>query len=130
MQFNLFSLFVFTTVAAIGCAIARLPIDPVAKACPIFALIVCYYGWAVRNHKYPNPRRQPQLPPSRTRRMLQVCIDASIYAMVLFSNNQTSRQFSLQLLWYAMALGFPGLLGFRVWYALKPDPKSLATQLT
>ncbi len=128
MQFNLFSLFVLTTVAAVGCAIARLPIDPMAKAFPIFAVVVCYVGWAVRNHKYPDPRQQPASRPlSRTRRWLQVGIHAPMYAFLLYGNNRWPPQIRFQILWYLMATCFACLFAFQVWYAVKPDPQPVTT---
>ena len=137
MQFNLFSLFVLTTAAALACAIARLPIDPMARVFPIAAIVICYIGWAVRNYKYPDPRQQPRFsPPSRSRRVLQLCLHTPLYVLMLYSNyplssnNSWPRQFPFQLLWYAMLICFAGLFVFQLWYALKPDPKPLTTQLT
>jgi low affinity Fe/Cu permease len=55
-QFGLFALFVVMTVAAVACAVTRLPIPWIAKFGPLWALLIFLIGWAVRNRKYPDPR--------------------------------------------------------------------------
>ena len=55
-QFGLFALFVLTTAAAGTFAIIRLPLPLVAKMLIIQTIAVCFFGWAVRNRKYPDPR--------------------------------------------------------------------------
>src|SRR4051812_38922386 len=124
MQFNIFSLFVLTTVAAIACAIARLPIDPVAKGFPIFTLIVCYYGWAVRNRKYADPRVQQ--PVSRASRaaayLIPICFDTLLYGYLLFLV-PLFRQSRFWLLWYGLAIVYTIVTGVRLWSAFRPDPQ-------
>src|SRR6476620_2251878 len=57
-QFGLFTLFVLTTAAAGTFAIIRLPLPLVAKMLIVQTIAVCFFGWAVRNRKYPHPREQ------------------------------------------------------------------------
>jgi nitrogen fixation-related uncharacterized protein len=55
-QFGIFALFVLTTAAAGSFAIIRLPLPLIAKMLIIQTIAICFFGWAVRNHKYPDPR--------------------------------------------------------------------------
>ena len=62
-QFGLFALFVLTAAAAGSFAIIRLPLPLIAKMLIIQTIAVCFFGWAVRNRKYPDPRVQQALSP-------------------------------------------------------------------
>jgi hypothetical protein len=55
-QFGLFALFLLTTAAASAFAIIRLPMPFIAKMLIVQSIAVCFWGWAVRNRKYPDPR--------------------------------------------------------------------------
>ena len=67
-QYGLFSLFLLMTAAAGSFAIIRLPLPLVAKLVMVQTVAVCFFGWAVRNRKYADPRL-PQPKPS-TRQVL------------------------------------------------------------
>ena len=60
-QFGIFALLILTAAAAGSFAIIRLPIPLIAKILMVQAVVVCFFGWAVRNRKYPDPRL-PQKP--------------------------------------------------------------------
>jgi hypothetical protein len=62
-QFGVFALFMLTTAAAGSFAIIRLPLPLIAKMLIIQTIAVCFFGWAVRNRKYPDPRVQQVLSP-------------------------------------------------------------------
>jgi uncharacterized membrane protein len=49
LQFRLMQLFIVTTLAAVACAIARLPAPWVLKAGLLWAYVICLLGFAVRN---------------------------------------------------------------------------------
>src|SRR5262245_21431136 len=55
-QFGLFALFVLITTAAAAFAIIRLPLPLIMKMLIVQTIAVRYFGWAVRNRKYPDPR--------------------------------------------------------------------------
>ena len=122
LQFNLYSLLVLTTVVAMGCAVARLPIPLAAKLGPIFALALCYYGWSVRNWRYPDPRRPQTI--SRTSRMarflIPLAIDIPLFAYLFFG---TPWRRQMPILWSTLTVSFLLVTAFRVWSAVKPDPK-------
>jgi hypothetical protein len=56
-QFGLFALFVVLTGAAVAFAVIRLPLPWVVKLGPLWAILICFVGWAIRNRKYPSPIR-------------------------------------------------------------------------
>ena|SRR6478672_12624194 len=60
-QFGVFALFVLITAIAGSFAIIRLPLPLVAKMLIIQTIAVCFFGWAVRNRKYPDPRVPQEL---------------------------------------------------------------------
>jgi hypothetical protein len=119
-QFSIFSLLVLTTVVAIGCAINALPNPPNAKMCPVFSVAICYYGWVVRNRKYPDPR-QPTNPTTRFWAFaLSAGIDTPIILYLLFARPWTP-QFTW--LWYLLASSIAAVTAVRLWLAIKPEPK-------
>lgn len=61
-QFGILALLVLMTASAIGFAVVRLPVPLELKLCVVFAIGVCFFGWAVRNRKYPDPRQVPAAP--------------------------------------------------------------------
>jgi hypothetical protein len=73
-QFGILALFVLMTAAAIGFAIVRLEVPLILKMCVVFAIVVCFYGWAVRNRKYPDPRQVARVPQSPARRRMGLVI--------------------------------------------------------
>jgi|SRR5262245_33886675 len=60
-QFGLFALFVLITAAAAAFAIIRLPLPLIGKMLIVQTIAVCFFGWAVRNRKYPDPRAPQKL---------------------------------------------------------------------
>jgi len=64
-QFGVLALFVLMTAVAGSFAIIRLPLPLMAKMLIIQTIAVCFFGWAVRNRKYPNPRVQHEQSPGQ-----------------------------------------------------------------
>ena|SRR6266481_1816281 len=62
-QFGTLALLTLTTAAAVAFAIIRLPLPFAAKFLMVQTVAVCFFGWAVRNRKYADPR-VPQPKPS------------------------------------------------------------------
>ena len=121
LQFDIFSLFVLTTVVAMACGIAVLPIPLSPRMFSIAMLAICYYGWLVRNYKYPDPRK-PQ-PMTRRLRMSiylkPVLMETALVIFILARNR--APQYSW--LWYSVATFFCVSTLVRLWLAFKPDPK-------
>jgi hypothetical protein len=114
-QFGIFSLLVLMTAAALAFAVIRLPIPIVGKLCAVLMIAVCFYGWAVRNWKYRDPRSLP--PASPAARRLGIVLNLVIWAMLMG-----------HLLWSYMRLGprSPGWADVLMWTAI---PLGLATVL-
>jgi hypothetical protein len=122
-QFDIFSLFVLTTVVAMGCAIVVSPIPTVAKGMPIFALAICYYGWLIRNYKYPDPRKpQPMTRRMRISMYLTPVVLETVVVIYLLRKMPRAPQYSW--LWYSAAAFFSASTLVRLWLAFKPDPRT------
>jgi hypothetical protein len=80
-QFGIFDLFVLMTAAALAFAIVRLPLPAIGKFIAVLMIAICFYGWAVRNRKYPDPRVPlPQL--AVRRRRLGIVMNLIIWSML------------------------------------------------
>jgi hypothetical protein len=82
-QFGIFSLLVLMTAAAGVFAIVRLPVDPALKMCAVFAVVVCFYGWAVRNFKYPDPRDRVAIVVGPVRRRIGLLVTLAYPVLML-----------------------------------------------
>jgi len=55
-QFGIFALLILTAAAAGSFAVIRLALPLGAKIVMVQSIAVCFVGWALRNHKYSDPR--------------------------------------------------------------------------
>lgn len=124
-QFGIFALLVLTTAAALAFAVVRLPVPLILKLCVVLAIAICFYGWAVRNRKYPDPRQYANVPVSPARRRFGLAVSMlypSIMVVMMIGKQVgwSARPSALpDYLAWSLILMFVAILAIGVWNLIR-----------
>lgn len=103
-QFGILALLVLMTAVGVAFAVVRLPVDPMLKLSVVFAIAICFYGWAMRNWKYADPRAAGVQPPARRR--WGIVLSTAGYAVLLAVMVESQMRASVRM---------PAAFGWLMW---------------